>query len=450
MKLRFAPSPTGHLHVGNARTLILNWLYAKKHGADFILRFDDTDPERSRDEYVDQIKVDMAWLGLVYSQDYKQSDRLSLYLAAAEQLKKKGRLYPCYETKQELDFKRKRQLSQGRPPLYDRAALNLTQDDIRQFEAEGRVPHWRFKLNAGEIAWDDIAHGALSFQGANLSDPILIRENGAPVFTLSGVVDDIDLNITHIVRGDDHISNTAIQIQIIEALGCDPQAFHFAHLPLMTGAQGEGFSKRLGSLSLKQLRADGYEPLALVNYLGRLGNSKEYDLALSLEELANSFDLNEYGKSSPKFSLEDLGRINAKILQTLPFERVKGCFEQEAYQDVTPEFWDMVKGNLNKIQDLGLYTQICFADVTPVSADAIADKDYLQKACEALPPEPWSEETWKQWTATLKDITGRKGKELFMPLRQALTGEDHGPEMHKLLPFIGYEKAIKRLSGVRA
>jgi glutamyl-tRNA synthetase (EC 6.1.1.17)/glutamate--tRNA(Gln) ligase (EC 6.1.1.24) len=446
MKLRFAPSPTGHLHVGNARTLILNWLYAKKHGADFILRFDDTDPERSRDEYAEQIKVDMAWLGLVYSQAYKQSDRLSLYLEAAEQLKQNGRLYPCYETKQELDFKRKRQLSQGRPPIYDRAALKLTAEDIAQFEAEGRVPHWRFKLNAGEIAWDDLAHGALAFQGANLSDPILIRENGAPVFTLSGVVDDIDLKITHIVRGDDHISNTAIQIQIIEALGCDPRAFHFAHLPLMTGAQGEGFSKRLGSLSLKQLHADGYEPLALLNYLGRLGNSKEYELAFSLEELAQTFDLQEYGRSSPKFSLEDLGRVNAKILQALSFDSIKERLEQEGYPDVTLEFWEMVKGNLNKLQDLRLYTQICFAEVTPVTTDAA----YLQLACEALPPEPWSEATWKQWTTVLKESTGRKGKDLFMPLRQALTGEDHGPEMHKLLPFIGYEKAIKRLSGRRA
>jgi glutamyl-tRNA synthetase len=446
MKLRFAPSPTGHLHVGNARTLILNWLYAKKHGADFILRFDDTDPERSRDEYAEQIKVDMAWLGLVYSQAYKQSDRLTLYLEAAEQLKQSGRLYPCYETKQELDFKRKRQLSQGRPPIYDRAALKLTAEDIAHFEAEGRVPHWRFKLNAGEIAWDDLAHGALSFQGANLSDPILIRENGAPVFTLSGVVDDIDLKITHIVRGDDHISNTAIQIQIIEALGCDPRAFHFAHLPLMTGAQGEGFSKRLGSLSLKQLHAEGYEPLALLNYLGRLGNSKEYELAFSLEELAQTFDLQEYGRSSPKFSLEDLGRVNAKVLQALSFDSIKGRLEQEGYPDVAPEFWEMVKGNLNKLQDLRLYTQICFAEVIPV----ITDEAYLQIACEALPSEPWSEATWKQWTTVLKESTDRKGKDLFMPLRQALTGEDHGPEMHKLLPFIGYEKAIKRLSGRRA
>ncbi len=443
MKLRFAPSPTGNLHVGNARTLLLNWLYAKKQGAQFILRFDDTDLERSKDEYAEQIKLDMAWLGLNYDAVIKQSDRLTFYQEAAEMLKKMGRLYPCYETKNELDFKRKRQLSQGRPPIYDRAALRLSAKEISAFEAEGRIPHWRFQLEDTTITWHDEAHGDLSFEAKHFSDPILIRENGAPVYTLSGVVDDLDLGITHIIRGDDHISNTAIQIQLMEALGGRGDSFTFAHLPLLTGSEGEGLSKRLGSLGLKDLKEENYEPMALVNYLGNLGNPEETTIALSLEDFVQSFDLSKFGKSSPKFSQEDLSRANGKFLQAVPFNQIKQRLDSLGFTKTTKDFWETIQGNITFITDVKKYEDICFSAINP----KIEDQDFVEQAKEALPHSPWDEETWLQWTSTLKEQTGRKGKPLFMPLRQALTGEDHGPEMKKLLPFIGYEKTLKRLNG---
>ncbi|HBN22568.1 MAG TPA: glutamate--tRNA ligase [Holosporales bacterium] len=443
MKLRFAPSPTGNLHVGNARTLLLNWLYAKKKEAQFVLRFDDTDLERSKDEYAEQIKKDMVWLGLTYDSVVKQSDRLNLYQEAAEKLKKSGRLYPCYETKNELDFKRKRQLSQGRPPIYDRTALRLSADEIAAFEADGRRPHWRFQLEDVTISWQDAAHGELSFEAKHFSDPILIRENGAPVYTLSGVVDDLDLGITHIIRGDDHLSNTAIQIHLMEALGGDGKDFVFAHLPLLTGADGEGLSKRLGSLGLKDLKEENYEPMALVNYLGNLGNSEESDIALNLEAFIDSFDLSKFGKSSPKFSQEDLQRANGKFLQVVPFEQIKERLDALGFTKTTKDFWNTIQGNLTLLTDVKEYEDICFSTINP----KIKEQDFIEQAKEILPKAPWDEETWGQWTSALKTQTGRKGKALFMPLRQALTAEDHGPEMKKLLPFIGYEKTLKRLNG---
>jgi len=446
MKLRFAPSPTGYIHIGNARTLLINWLYAHHYGAQFYLRFDDTDAERSKAEYEDQIIQDLAWFGLSYEKVFRQSDRLDLYANAAEKLKARGRLYPCYETKLELDFKRKRMLSQGRPPIYDRAALKLTPEQIAAYEQDGRKPHWRFLVQDEEIAWEDLAHGPLSFQGANLSDPILIREEGAPVFTLSGMVDDLDMGITHIIRGDDHITNTAIQIQILEALGGNAKDFHFGHVPLLTGAQGEGLSKRFGSLSLKELRTEGFEAIALLNYLAHLGLAEEPPFAFSLDALAQSFDFSKLGRSSPKFSFVDLERTNAKVLQEMPYELISTSLKQKGFEPIEKPFWEIIKQNITKLNDIHPYLTICFGEIEPVQTD----QDYLTQALEALPEEPWSENTWTEWTQLLKDKTGRKGKDLFMPLRLALTGEEHGPEMKRLLPFIGYQKVKQRLLGERA
>lgn len=447
MKLRFAPSPTGNLHVGNARTLLLNWLLAKSKKAHFTLRFDDTDQERSKDEYVTQIKADMAWLGLDYDAEIKQSDRMDLYAAAAENLKKRGRLYPCYETKNELDFKRKRQLSQGRPPVYDRAALRLTDEEIKEFEAEGRIPHWRFKLEEdATITWSDAAHGDISFEAKHFSDPILIRENGAPVYTLSGVVDDLDLGITHIVRGDDHISNTAIQIQLMEALGGKGSDFVFAHFPLLTGADGEGLSKRLGSLGLKDLKSDNFEVMALVNYLGNLGNPQETSIATTMQEFISTFDITHYGKSSPRFCPDELLRTNEKVLHAMTFEQIEPRLKELGFDNVTPDFWSMVQGNLVKLTDVEYFYKICYREITPV----IEEPDYIQHALALLPEGKWTTETWGIWTKALAEKTGRKGKQLFMPLRKALTAEEHGPEMKNLLPFIGYEKTKQRLQGMKA
>jgi glutamyl-tRNA synthetase len=441
-RLRFAPSPTGLLHVGNARTALVNWLFTRKtHGA-FILRFDDTDLERSKEEYKEAILKDMEWLNLTIDESFKQSDRLSRYQEAIQKLETDERLYPCYETPEELEFKRRRLRAQGKPPIYDRAALKLTEAEKRKLEDDGRKPHWRFLLKSGTVSWQDMCHGLLEFDAENLSDPILVREDQSPVYTLSSVVDDIDTHISHIMRGDDHITNTAIQIQLFEALGKDSTSITFGHLPLITGEQGESLSKRLGSLSLQSLREEGVEPLAIMTYLAKLGTSDEMLPCLSLQELIESFDFSKFGQSSPKFSLEGIYRLNEKLLHILPFENAASQLQTMGLSNITQDFWQQMQKNLTKLKDIKDLWEICHGSIQPV----IEDKEFIKTATELLPVEPWNEDTWKEWTNAVKQRTNKNGKDLFMPLRKALTGESHGPEMKTLLPCIGREKSLKRLT----
>ncbi|MBN9343518.1 MAG: glutamate--tRNA ligase [Caedibacter sp. 38-128] len=441
--LRFAPSPTGLLHIGNARTALINWLFARKNKATFILRLDDTDLARSEQQYEQAIYEDLKWLGLSYDRIEWQSKRLREYEKAADALKASGRLYACYETPEELEFKRRRLLSQGRPPIYDRAALNLTPEEHAHFLKEGRKPHWRFKLMSEAISWKDLIRGEISFEGENLSDPILIREDNSPVYTLSSVVDDIDFGITHVIRGEDHITNTAIQLQLIEALGADSKSFTFGHVQYLLGEQGESLSKRIGSLSLRQLREEGYEACALASYLAKLGTSEDISPALSLDQLISEFDISHVGRAAPRFSKNMLDRMNARLLHHQSYNHAQARLAEEGLHYIHEEFWNMCHGNINKLMDLKHIWNICTQELAP----KIEDASYLEEACRSLPFEPWSSETWVIWTQALKEKTGRKGKDLFMPLRQALTGEDHGPEMKELLPLIGREKALKRLQG---
>jgi glutamyl-tRNA synthetase len=441
--LRFAPSPTGLLHIGNARTALINWLFAKKNKATFILRLDDTDLARSEPQYEQAIYEDLKWLGLTYDRIEWQSKRLNEYQKAADTLKALGRLYACYETPEELEFKRRRLLSQGLPPIYDRAALKLTPEEHARFLNEGRKPHWRFKLLSEIIAWKDLIRGDISFEGEKLSDPILIREDNSPVYTLSSVVDDIDFEITHIIRGEDHITNTAIQLQLIEAFGIDPHSFTFGHVQYLLGEQGESLSKRIGSLSLRQLREEGYESCALASYLVKLGTSEDISPALSLDQLINEFDISHVGRAAPRFSKSMLDRMNAKLLHHQSYHHIQSRLSEEGLHHISEDFWNMCHGNINKLIDLKHIWSVCTQEVTP----KIEDAPYLEEASESLPFEPWTSETWLKWTQDLKEKTGRKGRDLFMPLRQALTGEDHGPEMKELLPLIGREKALKRLQG---
>ncbi|WP_282609496.1 glutamate--tRNA ligase [Pelagibius sp. Alg239-R121] len=440
MKVRFAPSPTGLLHVGNARPALLNWLMARKAGGKFLLRVDDTDSERSRDEYADAIKEDLRWLGLDWDEIAVQSDRLDRYVVAAEKLKNEGRLYPCYETPEELGLKRKVALQAGRPPIYDRGALKLTGEDRAKFEAEGRTPHWRFKLEHDDIEWEDLVRGDVHFHGAHLTDPVLIREDDRPLYTLSSVVDDIELDVTHILRGEDHVSNTAVQIQLFAALGGDVPVF--AHLPLIADASGGGLSKRLGSLSLQSLRESGLEPMTLNSYLARLGSSDAIEPVTELAELAQTFDIARFSRGTPRFDPEELDLLNARILHLLDFDSVKSRLSAD-FDDV---LWNAVRPNLTKLGDAKLWHDICRGSVTPVIEDAA----FTQAAAEQLPPEPWDESTWSNLTTALKASSGRKGKALFMPLRLALTGLDHGPELKVLLPLIGRERAEARLKGETA
>jgi glutamyl-tRNA synthetase len=441
--VRFAPSPTGRLHVGNLRLALVNWLFARRRGGDFLLRMDDTDAERSTEEFAKGIEADLSWMGLTWDRFARQSDRLARYEEVADQLRAAGRLYPCYETPEELSLKRASLVSQGRPPIYDRAALRLTDADKARLESQGRKPHWRFKLESEPVEWTDGVRGAQRFHGRDLTDPVLIREDGYPLYTLSSVVDDADLAITDVIRGEDHVTNTAVQTQIFVAIGAAVP--RFAHLPLLTDAAGQGLSKRLGSLSIGSLRDDeGVEALALASLLAKLGTSDPIEARASLEELVAEFDIAKVSRATARFDPEDLYRLNAKTLHVLPFDAVRGRLEAMGMTGVEEEaFWLTVRPNLTKLEDAREWWQVTHAPVAPV----IEDADMLAAASALLPAEPWDETTWGAWTAAVKDATGRKGKALFHPLRLALTARDKGPELKNLLPLIGRDRALARLAG---
>lgn len=443
--LRFAPSPTGLLHVGNARTALVNWLFAKRHQGTFILRYDDTDLVRSKEEYASAIAQDMAWLGWHHDAVYYQSKRLHLYEEAFEKLKASGRLYPCYETPQELDFKRKRLLSMGKPPLYDRASLTLSAEQKEAYEKEGRLPHWRFLLEHRAVTWQDLARGPLSYDGASLSDPILVREDGSFVYTFCSVVDDLDMKVTHILRGNDHISNTAVQIQLLEALGGNAADINFGHFPLLVGENGEALSKRLGSLSLQEMRENGIEAMAISSYLAHLGTRDEITPETTLTPLIEHFDPSAFSANTPKFSPTDLKRLSAKLLHKMSYDQVKERLAHMQLAHITEEFWQMARENIETLAEVAGLWSICHGAVSP--APRAQDASYLKDALALLPEEPWDENTWQTWTARLKEQTGRQGRALFLPLRWALTGLEHGPEMKKILPFMGRELAQARLRG---
>ncbi|MDQ7250981.1 glutamate--tRNA ligase [Dongia sedimenti] len=444
IRVRFAPSPTGRLHVGNIYVALNNWLFAKKQGGKFLLRLDDTDRERSTLAYAAVIEDDLKWLGLVWDEFTRQSDRIDTYEAAAAKLKASGHLYPCYETAEELALQRKVQSSLGKSRVYDRAALKLTDADRQRLEAEGRRPHWRFKLDPRNVEWNDLVRGPQHIDESSQSDPILIREDGTFLYTLPSVVDDVELKVSHVIRGNDHVTNTATQIQIYEALGA--KAPTFAHLPLLVDASGEGLSKRLGSLSIMQMREEGLEPMAINAYLARIGTGHAVEAVTGLEALIADHDLSKFGKTSPRFDPEELKHLNARLLHALSFDQVKPQLAALNFAQVDPALWEAARGNLEKIGDIALWQQICRSEIAPV----VPDGGFAAKAAELLPGEPWDGDTWKTWTQTVQKTTGKKGKDLFMPLRLALTGLDHGPELKALLPLIGRDRALKRLRGERA
>jgi glutamyl-tRNA synthetase len=441
--VRFAPSPTGLLHVGNARTAVLNWLFARKSGGTFLLRIDDTDAERSKPEYEQAIVEDLNWLGLAHDLFARQSERSDAYQAAADKLKASGRLYPAYESAAELERKRKRQIAAGKPPVYDRAALNLSPEERAKLEGEGRRPHWRFSLSQTKVRWHDHVHGEVEIDTAHLSDPVLIREDGRFLYTLPSVADDIDFAITHVIRGEDHVTNTAVQIELFETLGAAvPQ---FAHFPLLVGSGGEALSKRLGSLSLREIRGSGVEPLALACYLAKTGTSGSIELRPSLEALAEEFAFEKIGRAPAHFDPAELKSLNAKLLHSLPYTEVSDRLAALGIP-ATEAFWEAVKPNLARLSDAADLWTLVAGPIAPVIEDAAL----LAKAAELLPPEPWDDSTWPAWTKAVSDATGAKGRALFHPLRLALTGRDSGPEMKKLLPLIGNARALARLRGETA
>ncbi len=437
-KLRFAPSPTGFLHVGNARLALINWLTAKKEGGEMILRLDDTDEERSTGEFADAIQEDLKWLGLDWSDLKKQSDRSDAYTTAFKTLKNAGRLYPCYETGEELDYKRKRLLARKLPPIYDRAALDLTEGEKAKLEAEGRKPHWRFKLDQVVIRWEDMVRGPVEGDGASMSDPVLIRSDGRPLYHMPSVVDDIDFKISHVIRGEDHVSNTALHIQIFEALEASVPIF--GHIPLLTGPGGEPLSKREGSQSLREMRENGIEAMALNSLLARLGSSDNVEIRHSLDDIVAGFDISHFSRAAAKFDPAELSNLNAKLLHELDWPEVK---DRIAIDGTNETFWCAIRGNLTSLKDAENWWQVVKGPMTPV----IEDAEFLNAAAKLLPDGEITAESWKAWTTAIKEKTGAKGKALFMPLRLALTGQPHGPEMNNLLPLIGRENILARLTG---
>ncbi|HKO09936.1 MAG TPA: glutamate--tRNA ligase [Alphaproteobacteria bacterium] len=444
--VRVAPSPTGRLHVGNIRTALINWLFARRHGGTFLLRIDDTDEERSTRAYEEAIEQDLGWLGLRWDRFARQSDRLRHYAEAAQKLTALGRLYPCYETPEELELKRKMQLARKLPPVYDRAALKLSAEDKRTYESAGRLPHYRFLLSDRPVEWQDLVRGTVRFEPGHLSDPVLMRADGRPLYMLASVVDDLELGISHVIRGEDHVANTAPHIELFAALGGDPATLAFAHLPLLTDASGAGFSKRLGSLSVGDLRASGVEPMALNSLLAKLGTSDSIEPRHSLDELVAEFDISHFSRSTPKFDLDELMRLNARLLHSTSFEAVAGRLEALGLSGVDRGFWEAVRGNLSRLDDAAIWWRVVHGELAPL----IEDADFARQAAALLPSEPWDGGTWAAWTESLKRATRRNGKALFHPLRLALTGRERGPELAALLPLIGRARARARLNGEAA
>jgi glutamyl-tRNA synthetase len=434
---RFAPSPTGYIHVGNLRTALMNYLIARKAGGQFILRIDDTDPERSKEEYVDQIKRDLEWLGLTWDRVERQSERLDLYAQAADKLREIGRFYECFETPTELDLKRKKQLNMGKPPVYDRAALNLSEDDKAKLREE-RGGYWRFLLNQERIEWTDGILGDISIDAASVSDPVLIRADGQVLYTIASVVDDTDMGVTHVVRGSDHVTNTATQIQIMEALG--HSAPSFAHHSLLTGPQGEALSKRLGTLAIKDLKEQGVEPFALLSLMARLGSSDPVELRQSMQELADGFDLTHFGSAPTKFDVQDLFPLTGHYLQLQPYEAMAEDIRALGVPDAMAEaFWTVMRDNITVKADLAGWWDLCRDGAEPDIADE--DQEFIAQAMTMLPEGPFDGDTWKNWTTAVKEATGRKGKGLFMPLRKAVTGQSRGPDMGDLMPLLQVVRA---------
>lgn len=444
VKVRFAPSPTGKLHVGNIRTALVNWLFAKGQNGVFVLRIDDTDLERSTTENEDGIRQDLTWLGLGWDETFKQSEKFDRYAAAAEELKAKGLLYPCYETPDELERRKKIALSRGKPPVYDRAALELTNEQRKELEAQGRKPHWRFKLSGGRAEWNDLVRGQQSIDTSSVSDPVLIREDGSFLYTMPSVVDDIDAKITHVIRGEDHVTNSGAQIEIFLAFGAKPP--EMAHMPLLIGADGQGLSKRLGSLSAQELRNEGFEPMAILSLLAKLGTSDPVEARDSLQQLALEFSFSKMGRAPARFDENELNGLNANIVHAMDFSAAQPRLAKLAYGDkATPEFWDTVRANLVTVSDAALWLTVVYGGGLTGPDLSDEDKAFIGEAAALFPAGEVTLDTWKTWAEAVKAKTGRKGKQLFQPLRRVLTDQEHGPEMDKMLVLIGAEKARARL-----
>ena len=435
---RFAPSPTGLLHLGNIRTALINWLYARTNNGKFILRIDDTDLERSKDEYISQIKYDLDWLGIDYDETFNQSSRFDRYREQFEKLKADGRIYPCYETPEELERKRKLLIAAGGKQVYDRSAMELTDQQKKDYEAEGRKPHWRFLLKTERMKWNDLLKGEIDIDLTSMSDPVLFREDGVPLYTFSSAVDDIDYGITNVIRGDDHTSNTAVQVEIINAL--DKNKITFAHHALLKASSGDKLSKRDNVISISSFREANMEPISILSLLATIGTSNSIELKDNIDQIKSEFKLSTISTSPGRIEIDVLNALNKKQVQKYNFSEIEERLKK-IDEKIDQKFWETIRGNLNVVEDIKQWTDIVFNSETIKPSD----KDYIKIAMELIPDDPWNDETWGLWTSAIKEKTGRKGKELFLPLREAFTGLNHGPEMKLLIQLLGREKIIKRV-----
>ena len=442
-RLRFAPSPTGLLHIGNARSAALNWAYAKSKKGNFILRIDDTDIERSNKDYEIKIKNDLKWLGIDWKISINQSNRQKIYNQCIEKLKSNKRLYPCFESSEELALKKKSQLTSGKPPIYDRNSLNLSNEKINELIKSGKKPHWRFKLNHERISWNDLIKGEVSFDCKNLSDPVLIREDGTLLYHLPSVVDDIDLEITDIIRGEDHITNTAFHIQIFDSLNAKIPSF--GHHPFLTDHMGKSFSKRLGSLSLEDLRNKGFEKLTILNYLLSIGSSFNLTKEINEKVLVNNFDITSISNSSPKFSLDTLKTLNKDILKLYDYSHIKKRFPEIGITNSNEKFWELIKNNINFFSECLEWDNI----INSTESFECKNTDFLKFSAELLPEEPFDNNSWDKWISSIKEKSNISGKDLFIPLRIALTGKESGPELKFLLPFLSKDKILKKFGIIK-
>ena len=439
VKVRFAPSPTGYLHIGNFRTALVNFLFARKENGHFMLRIDDTDDERSTLEFEKDIINDLKWMNFNWDSIEKQSSRLERYNEALNILLDKKRAYACYETAEELSLKRKVQLSSGKPPVYDRSALRLSDSDIANLKSSGKKPHYRFLLDHSEIKWNDLVKGESKYHMSSLSDPVILREDGRVIYTLASVVDDIDFDITHILRGEDHMTNSAAQIQLFESLGSI--APNLGHLSLLTDISGSGLSKRLGSLSLQDLRNEGVNPMAISSLLSKIGSSDSVEAKKDIKNIIISFDINKFGKSKPKFDKNELLALNSKVLQLMEYDEVLDDLNKLDLK-ITKDLWNLVRGNISLLKNVKDWSDVCFGNINSI----IEDEAFITQAAKTLPEGEFNKSTWSIWTKNLSQINGRKGKDLYMPLRLCLTGYNKGPEMADLILIIGRDKVLKRLS----
>jgi glutamyl-tRNA synthetase len=450
--VRFAPSPTGAIHIGNARTALFNWLFARQRGGRYVLRFDDTDAARSTRAFADGIARDLEWLGVTPDQTARQSDRTALYDEAAGRLREAGLLYACYETAEELELRRKVQLSRRLPPVYGREALRLTAADRARLQADGRQPHWRFLLpnfdadphapRRTEIRWDDLVRGPQTVDLASLSDPVMVREDGSYLYTFTSVVDDAEMGTSHIIRGEDHVTNTGVQVALFRALGVEPPAF--GHHNLLTTATGEGLSKRSGALSLASLREDGIEPMAVASLAVLTGSAENVVAARDMDELAGLFDLASTSRGAAKFDPADLVTLNRALLREMPFEAVEARLSALGIAGEKARlFWLAARGNIDRLADASRWWEVVQGR-GPTGALDPADLDFVRAAFDLLPAEPWDGGTFKAWAGAVKAASGRGGKSLFQPLRLALTGFPAGPELADLLPLLGRAGTLAR------